>query len=302
MSTKISVIVATYNGEEFILEQLTSILEQTIQVDEVIISDDNSTDNTKEIILNFIKKHNLSNWKFLVNKGKHGISNNYKNAMKCVTGQILFLCDQDDYWMNNKVETVINTFDKNPDANCVLSSVEYIDKDDKKLHVNTKLSSNRTHDVSFDELLSVCSYLGMSAAFKKEVYLNINEKLYESTSHDWAMFVQAKLTGKVIFVGEKLQKYRLHDTNASKISGNSLRDKRLFLINRQRDTLENTNQTLNLNNRRKKQCMKYISFLKKREKMIKHKNTLYIVFNLYKYIGLGYTVRNFGADLLSTIG
>lgn len=65
---KISIIMSTYNGEKYLVEQLESIRLQTLQPDEIIISDDCSVDNSKEIIAQYIQKYNLSNWKYYVNK------------------------------------------------------------------------------------------------------------------------------------------------------------------------------------------------------------------------------------------
>lgn len=94
----ISVCMATYNGEEYIKEQLESILCQLGEMDEIIISDDGSTDNT----LNIIESYNDSRIKIHINTGKHGFVYNFENALQKAKGEYIFLSDQDDIWLPEK--------------------------------------------------------------------------------------------------------------------------------------------------------------------------------------------------------
>ena len=116
MSTpKISVCIATYNGEKYIKEQLESIIHQLGEYDEIIISDDGSNDKTIQIIENFkdtrIKIFNHSpNRK---TKYKFDLTTrNIENALSKAKGDFIFLADQDDIWIKNKVEKLIPFFEK----------------------------------------------------------------------------------------------------------------------------------------------------------------------------------------------
>src|SRR5674476_13034 len=104
----ISVCLTTYNGEEYILEQIQSILCQIGNDDEVIISDDGSTDHTLKI-LNKQEDHRI---KIYHNNNSKGIISNIENALTYAKGDIIFLADQDDVWLPNKVricsEALIN--------------------------------------------------------------------------------------------------------------------------------------------------------------------------------------------------
>lgn len=99
----ISVVIATYNGEKFIREQLDSVLAQTLKPDEIIVSDDFSTDRTWEILEDYKLKF-PSLFHLYRNKGKHGPHNNFKYAFQFVTCDIVAPCDQDDIWMPEKLE------------------------------------------------------------------------------------------------------------------------------------------------------------------------------------------------------
>ena len=99
----VSVVIATFNGEKYIREQLNSILAQTLMPDEIIVSDDNSTDHTWEI-LNEYKSEYPSLFHLYRNSEKHGPHNNFKYAFRFVTCDVVAPCDQDDIWMPEKLE------------------------------------------------------------------------------------------------------------------------------------------------------------------------------------------------------
>ena len=96
----ISVCIATYNGEKFIKVQLDSILSQLDTEDEVIIVDDASKDNTVKII-NSINDFRL---KIFQNNFNLGFVKTFEKAIKMSSGDIIFFSDQDDYWLDNRVE------------------------------------------------------------------------------------------------------------------------------------------------------------------------------------------------------
>lgn len=100
---KISVALCTYNGENFISDQLKSILRQTVSVNEIVICDDNSTDKTVSICENTLRTSGID-YKIIVNKASLGVAKNFLKALKLTTGDYVFTCDQDDVWHTDKVE------------------------------------------------------------------------------------------------------------------------------------------------------------------------------------------------------
>jgi glycosyltransferase involved in cell wall biosynthesis len=125
---KISVCMATYNGEKYIHEQLESILQQLSNSDEIIISDNGSTDNTVDIILNF-KDNRIKLFEYksniIFNKPHYFISDNFHNALKYVSGDWVFLADQDDIWEKNKVDKTCKYFEN---YDLVISNYSIIDQ------------------------------------------------------------------------------------------------------------------------------------------------------------------------------
>lgn len=123
---KISVVMATYNGEKYIREQLDSILSQDYPMLEVIISDDGSTDDTIKIVSEYVER--FSNVKFVENRSAHGIVNNFLNGFKLAQGEWICPSDQDDIWMQHRLGTFANIVD-NHDVDVVRSQDEVLYED-----------------------------------------------------------------------------------------------------------------------------------------------------------------------------
>jgi glycosyltransferase involved in cell wall biosynthesis len=114
-----SIALATYNGEKYLAEQLDSIFSQTFQDFELCISDDGSKDGTEKIIENYIEKYNTKEKeiiKFSKNtKYKKGVIGNFSNAIDMCGGGYVVFCDQDDVWLENKLEIIYKNIKENPD-------------------------------------------------------------------------------------------------------------------------------------------------------------------------------------------
>lgn len=123
MSGKISVAMATYNGEKFIKEQLDSILKQTIPFDELIIRDDCSTDNTWKLLLEYASKD--TRIKLTKNQHNIGLVKNFELAIRDCSGDYIALSDQDDVWLNNHLAILISNIGNK--AIC-LADAEIIDE------------------------------------------------------------------------------------------------------------------------------------------------------------------------------
>lgn len=111
----ISVAMAVYNGEKYISEQLQSILNQTVLPDELVICNDSSTDSSLSLLEEF---KNKASFKVKVKIINHELNKGYaaafNTALCAVSGDLVFICDQDDYWFSDKIESVVNAFKENP--------------------------------------------------------------------------------------------------------------------------------------------------------------------------------------------
>ena len=103
----ISVGLASYNGERYIREQVDSIIAQLDSIDELVISDDGSTDGTLDILASY----NDPRIHVYHNEENHGVNGNFENALKHSQGDYIFLSDQDDVWLPGKVEACLKALE-----------------------------------------------------------------------------------------------------------------------------------------------------------------------------------------------
>ena len=120
-----SVALCTYNGEKYIEEQLSSILNQSMPVDEIVVCDDGSTDNTLTIIERFQPKTKTT-IRIYRNENQLGVCANFQKAVNLCAGDIIFLSDQDDVWRIDKVETTLYFFNHNERVKVVFSDAQLI--------------------------------------------------------------------------------------------------------------------------------------------------------------------------------
>ena len=204
---KVSVDMATYNGEKYIKEQIETILNNLDDKDELVISDDGSSDMTIEII----NKINDKRIKLLEGPRK-GLKKNFENAIKNTTGDVIFLSDQDDIWIENKVEKVLECFNNN---NYILIQHDAVVVDENDKVIYESFAEHRKVKTGVIKNLIKNSYHGCCIAFRKELIkeiLPIPDNVY---LHDEWIGIVAELNGKTYFLDEKLIKYRRHSENTS---------------------------------------------------------------------------------------
>lgn len=171
-----SVVLATYNGSQFIKEQLISIYNQTQKVDEVLIFDDKSTDSTVEICEKFINEKEIENWSIHVNENKLGVFCNFLNGILCSKGDVIFFSDQDDVWLDTKVKIMTDVFFKRLDVLSLTSTFSRFNKD-IILNNHVKHPYRNRGGLKKIELNEFCAfpyYLGMSMAISKKLIKKID--------------------------------------------------------------------------------------------------------------------------------
>lgn len=277
----ISVCIATYNGEKFIEKQLQSILDQTLSVDEVVICDDRSTDNTPQIVNDFIEKNGLGDsWSFSVNEKNIGYCLNFYGAIQRAKGNLIFLCDQDDMWGKDKVQVMYDYMRTNTDTLVLSSRYQLIDGSDQaitdlEIPYYSTLDDGSTEDISVQSLIG-CSWIrGFSICFKsklKEYLMPIDVK--STLAHDWYICSLGAILGKATILNRVLCSYRFHGDNVSLSDMN----RKEFLGDRQKrvsglqESIEAHSYIATLSEENKKDIMKFISFEEKRLKFLNTKN------------------------------
>lgn len=205
-----SIAMATYNGEMYIKEQIQSILENMSQNDELIISDDGSTDDT----VNIIKEINDNRIKLIAGP-KRGVKKNFENAIRACKGKYVFLSDQDDVWECNKIDEVLKAFQEN-DCTLVIHDAEVVD--DKLQTINESFFEYRKCGAGILKNIYKNTYIGCCMAFDRNITENILPIPDDVEMHDqWIGVVNEIRYTKSLFLNKKLIKYRRHNNNTSKL-------------------------------------------------------------------------------------
>lgn len=208
----ISVCIATHNGAHYIKEQIGSILCQLEINDEIIISDDGSTDNTIDILLAFNDKRIKIHFYKQPVKSKHShtyVCRNFENALRYAKGEYIFLADQDDWWMPDKVEKCVAALTNNI---LVVHQAEVCDRS-----LNFKGILMYKNNFVFKNYLSLRrgKYYGCTLAFRKELLDYVLPFPMKLILHDQWIGCMAELKGDVYYERVPLIKYRLHGDNTS---------------------------------------------------------------------------------------
>lgn len=277
---RISIAIATYNGENFIRKQLDSILTQTYMPDEIIISDDASLDNTVGIIKEYIKEY--SNIILLENKVNLGYVNNFKNAIEHTDGDIIFLSDQDDIWEEEKIESMLEIFKKHSHIKALSSAYSLIDADDIFIKKNKK-KTGKLKNIKLKSFLKHPKYPGMAMAFRKGLWNEISENNYLDwnmlAAHDWGINYIAARRGALFYLDRQLVRYRQHDKNFSGImqkqDKNLLKAKREKLI---KELISNAGSVFTKNLVELNNLSKIISFQEQRLSLYQNEELLRLIF------------------------
>ena len=215
---RISVALCTYNGEKFIGQQIDSILNQTLKVDEIIVCDDGSSDRTIEI-LNQYSKNNPNLFKIYQNEQNLKSVKNFEKAIQLCSGDIIFLSDQDDIWVNEKVEHYISYFDKNPNIKVLASNGYCINE---KSEVEEKYSiwdvpqflREKKVTVNYFRLITHIENIatGASMAFRKEIICEVFPfPVINNFHHDEWIAIIAAQKNSFELLNNKYFSYRIHD-------------------------------------------------------------------------------------------
>ncbi|WP_072065320.1 glycosyltransferase [Pluralibacter gergoviae] len=228
MKKKISIVLASYNGEEYIKEQIVSIQSNNGYnelVEEFIITDDGSTDRTISIIKEMQK--NDKKIKLLNNYNGSGVINNFLNGLKVAIGDVIFLSDQDDIWMVDKLIVMYNAVVARSDEIPVLgiSDSFLVNKDLIKMN-ETFFSNNKSsfpRDLRPKSIVVKNIAQGCVMAFNRKLLNMCNlEKNQKWIMHDWWLMLVASIEG-VIFVDKTpLICYRVHGNNLVGIENGNL--------------------------------------------------------------------------------
>lgn len=227
---KISVAMATYNGEKYIREQLESILNQTVVPDEIVVSDDGSSDHTLEIIQSIVSSPLGGNIEItvLTDNMQHGSAYNFAYALRHVSGDIVFLADQDDIWMPEKVLRISQCFLANADAQLVFHNAVSVDAYGKPFDclfssMIQTLAQKCAEGESIKLPRSEYCHIAASSPFVNGMVMACSRKLLDtafpfpriSNMHDGWLFFCSEVQDSCFYLNLVLTQRRLHENNVT---------------------------------------------------------------------------------------
>lgn len=218
MEDKVCILLATYNGEKYLKEQLESILNQTYKNFVVLISDDASQDNTANIIRKYMEEFPDKIY-YLGNDKKGGAVENFSFLLKnSINADYYMFSDQDDIWCEDKVIKSINrirSMKMDGKSNClVYCDAELVDENEqivaKSFLKNSKFKMRKENR----KTILVSSFApGAAMIFDAELYELVKNMPREAHIHDWWVLLNAVYFGNIEFMDEQLYEYRQHSNN-----------------------------------------------------------------------------------------
>ena len=300
----VSLIMSTYNGEQFIKEQLDSLLRQTRQPDEVIIIDDCSTDGTCSIISEFINSNGLE-WTLIRNRQNVGWRNNFFDAINKATGDYIFLCDQDDIWFEDKIRLMSEILDQHSDIHVLACNLipkyengaspiaSFYVKNHGKDYISPVLFDGKSFEVPRP---------GCTMCFKRTLIPAINTIKHDGIAHDAVLWIIGMVTDSAFIVNEPLIFFRRHGHNSSPNNAKNIQvrcGKIAAYIERASILLEHA-EFLQIDDLKKKKIQQLIDFYAQRLEAIRS-GSIFRVLLLLIHIHRYESVKTWGGDLISTL-
>lgn len=295
MKNNIGVVVATYNGEKYIVEQLESIVKQSVKPDLIIVTDGGSTDKTVNTCADFLSKSNV-NYKILTSKKNLGVKENFEKGLMNCDSKYIFFSDQDDYWLVDKIKNTMVAFE-NKDVVAVFCNA-YITNDELKKTGNTIWKQ-----VGYKPLDYINIYEKQSKTFQLELLrhnvitgmcLAIDSRIKnyilpfsDYSIHDVWIAHSSNLIGSVVSVNSKDVLYRQHGNNAigaNKNIVNSFNKRKMYLkkIENRQQFINNLLLRYKMNNDIYKLYNDYSQFINKRINYIKKNRSFFSIITLLK--------------------
>lgn len=234
----ISVAMCTFSGAKFLLQQLESIASQTVSVDEVVVCDDGSTDDTIQILKTFAAESGIP-FRIFQNEINLGSTQNFEKCLSLCEGDIIFLADQDDIWRKDRVEKQLGFLNEHPEKDAVFSDATMIDDNSEPIGktiweeiefnktLRDKWLDGRSHEILYNGFVVT----GATLAIRKSCLPRLMPfpTHIPDLIHDAWIAMVLSLEEKISFIPENLISYRIHSHQqvgfGSKVEYVSMKDR-----------------------------------------------------------------------------
>jgi glycosyltransferase involved in cell wall biosynthesis len=213
---KIAILLSTYNGEDYLHEQLESLLKQTYQFFHIYVRDDGSQDRTVDIIRQFQKK--FSDRIILLQDlfGNVGVARSFRILLESVEADYYLFSDQDDIWEENKIEMHLKKAKSNESENepylsfSNMTIFQQVNKCEYNFFRRYGINEVRIQNGLFQGMVSGCLMFFNNKAKEESLKISPNTKML----HDWNIFISTYVSGRIELLEDSLIKHRLHTKNA----------------------------------------------------------------------------------------
>jgi len=271
---KISVVIPNYNYEKFMLQRLYSILYQTVKIDEIIILDDCSTDNSRKLIDEIVEKlKDYINIKKIYNETNSGSAfKQWEKGFNFAKGDYVWIAEADDYSEKNFLKTVIKPLKKYDDIKISYVDTAFIDKDGyvimrsikpeidilKTGHWDKDFINNGIDEISDYAYLN-CTIANVSSVlFKNDNYSSFfKESGKFKQAGDWLFYVNVISQGKIAYSNKPINYYRVHGNNVTSVTKKQAHFNEIVKIH------DKISKIIKLNKKQKKNINERYKFLKK---------------------------------------
>lgn len=216
---KVDILLSTYNGEEFVEQQLQSICNQTFKDWKLIIRDDGSIDNTLRIISKYIELYPLQISLLDDKKGNLGPSSSFFELLTHTNSDYIMFCDQDDYWQKDKIELTINKMvesEKNHPRKPILVHTDLVIVDKNLNVINQSMWGFQKLDPekkTLNYLLVQNNITGCTVMINKETLNYIKYVPKKAVMHDWWLGLIVATFGQITYLDKSTILYRQHGKN-----------------------------------------------------------------------------------------
>lgn len=207
---EIDILIPTYNGQKYICQQIDSLLNQSYPNINIIIRDDCSIDSTYEILCE--KYNRYSNVKILVSDIRGGYNANFNYLLNYSKSDIVFLCDQDDIWLPNKINDIIKEYNILDSPQLISHDVSVIDSESKPLSATYIGGLSRSSTIFMDTFINTVQ--GCTISMNKK-FKDMIKDIGFILPYDNTLGMAAKVINAYKYLDKKYIDHRRHDSNAS---------------------------------------------------------------------------------------
>lgn len=245
----ISAAMAVYNGQRYLKEQLDSIFAQSRPVDELVIVDDGSSDESMALLLEYRHAHPEVHMRILHMTANGGYKKAFAHALEHCGGDWILLCDQDDRWHADKVEKLMNKAESTLGMWAIASSFDYMNEDSEIFQVRLldgwsnqnlyphPVDAGATRFLSLEEFYFHNYFQGCSMMISRELKDEFLAKFTERIPHDWLLGMLAASHHGMCFYNVSLFDYRIHANNTIGVPDHSYKARLRHLFDETSRTL-----------------------------------------------------------------